>query len=150
MGVVLIVAGGFFAFRLWLSYQKTSVSRSWPEVPCVIEASRIVSERPTPSSAPAHRVEIRYRYTMAGREHVSTRIRHVEAAPTSHLHVAQAVQQQFPPASQRVCRVNPADPAESVLLPGTRAALYSIWFPLLFVAGGIGMLIGVWRRRRTA
>jgi hypothetical protein len=36
-----------------------------------------------------------------------------------------------------------------VLLPGTRAALYSIWFPLLFVAGGIGMLIGVWRRCKT-
>jgi two-component system nitrate/nitrite sensor histidine kinase NarX len=62
----------------------------------------------------------------------------------------QAVQQQFPPGTRQVCRVNPADPADSVLLPGTRAALYSIWFPLLFVAGGVGMLVGIARRRNPS
>ena len=149
MAMVLIAAGSFFAWRLWLSYQKTSISRSWPEVPCQIESSRIVSARPTPTSPLAHRVEIRYRYDFGGTSHVSTRIRHVEAAPSAHLDKVQAVQQQFPAATQRVCRVNPADPAESVLIPGTRAALYSIWFPLLFVAGGIGMLIGIFRRRHA-
>ena len=147
MGVVLIVAGSFFAWRLWLSYQLTSVSRSWPEIPCLIEASHIVSERPTPTSALAHEVKIRYRYEVGGISHVSTRIRHVEAAPSAHLDKVQAVQQQFPPGTRQVCRVNPADPADSVLLPGTRAALYSIWFPLLFVAGGVGMLVGIARRR---
>jgi hypothetical protein len=147
MGVVLIIAGSFFAWRLWLSYQKTSVSRSWPAVPCHIESSRIVSERPTPASSLAHRVEIRYRYQIDGVSHVSTRIRHVEAAPTAHREVALAVQQQFPPGSQRSCHVNPADHAESVLIPGTRAALYSIWFPLLFVAGGVGMIFGLARQK---
>lgn len=147
MGVVLIVAGSFFAWRLWLSYQKTSVSRSWPAIPCQIESSRIVSQRPTPASALAYRVEIRYRYQIKGVSHVSTRIRHVEAAPTAHRDVALAVQQQFPPGSERVCYVNPADQAESVLIPGTRAALYSIWFPLLFVAGGLGMLFGLARQK---
>ncbi len=149
MAVVLIAAGSFFAWRLWLSYQMTSVSRSWPEVTCQIEASRIVSARPTPTSPLAHRVEIRYRYEFGGSTHVSTRIRHVESAPSAHLDKVQAVQQQFPAGTQRVCRVNPENPAEAVLLPGTRAALYSIWFPLLFVAGGIGMLMGIFRRRHA-
>jgi hypothetical protein len=149
MAVVLIAAGSFFAWRLWLSYQMTSVSRSWPEVECQIEASRIVSTRPTPTSPLAHRVEIRYRYDFGGTSHVSTRVRHVEAAPSAHLDKVQALQQQFPAGTQQVCRVNPTNPAESVLIPGTRAALYSIWFPLLFVAGGIGMLMGIFRRRNT-
>jgi len=33
-----------------------------------------------------------------------------------------------------------------VLQHGSRAALYSIWFPLLFVLGGFGMLRGALRR----
>ena len=147
MGVVLIAAGSFFAHRMWLSYEKTSASRSWPEVPCRVESSRILTQRPTPASAPVHRVDVRYRYEVNGTAHVSTRIHVVEKAPTPHLEVARELQQQFPPGSQRTCRVNPADAGESVLIPGTRAALYSIWFPLLFVAGGLGMLIGVWRAR---
>jgi Protein of unknown function (DUF3592) len=149
MGIVLIAAGSFFAWRLWLSYQKTSVSRSWPAIPCEIESSKIVSERPNPSSALAHRVEIRYRYEMNGVKHISTRIRHVESAPTAHLDKALEVQLRFPPGTRQHCHVNPANSAESVLLPGTRAALYSIWFPLLFVAGGVGMLMGLFRRKTT-
>ncbi len=146
MGIVLIIAGSFFAHRLWLSYEKTAPSRSWPEVPCRIESSRIVTEKLTPTSAPVHRAEIRYRYEVAGAAHVSTRIHLVEKAATAHLEVVQALQRQFPPGSASVCRVNPDDAAHSVLIAGTRAALYTIWFPLLFVAGGLGMLIGAWRQ----
>jgi hypothetical protein len=45
--------------------------------------------------------------------------------------------------------VNPALPAEAVLEHASRAALYSIWFPLLFVVGGLGMLRGALKRART-
>jgi len=147
MAGVLIAAGSFFAWRLWLSYQMTSASRAWPEVSCQIESSRIVSARPTPASPLAHHAEVRYRYDYGGVTHVSTRIRHVESAPTAHLDKVLAVQQRFPAGTTQVCRVNPSNPAESVLIPGTRAALYSIWFPLLFVVGGIGMLAGLHRHR---
>jgi hypothetical protein len=148
MGVLLILAGCFFTWRLWLSYQKTSASRAWKETPCFILSSKLVSERVNDASPLTHRVEIRYRYSAGGEEHASSRIQVVEAAPTAHVEKARELQQQYPPQSEQVCYVNPQKPAESVLRRGTRAALYSIWFPLLFVIGGLGMLLGVLRQYR--
>ena len=146
MGLFLIVAGSFFAWRMWLSYEKAQITRQWSQVPCRILSSRIVSERPTPHSDPAHRVEVRYEYEVKGVKHSSTRIRQVESAPTLHLDDARQKQQLYPTGTTQACWVNPAAPDEAVLQHGSRAALYSIWFPLLFVLGGFGMLRGALRR----
>lgn len=146
MGVFLITVGVFFTWRLWLSYEKARVTRGWTPVPCRIVSSRVVSERPTPGSDNAHRAEVRYEYEINGLKHGGARIRQVEAAPTRHLDAAHETQIQYPPGSMRTCFVNPANPDEAVLEHSTRAALYSIWFPLIFVTGGIGMLRGASRR----
>lgn len=146
MGVFLIIAGSFFAWRMWLSYEKAQITRGWTQVSCHIVSSRIVSERPTPNSDPAHRVELRYEYEINGVKHSSTRIRQVEAAPTQHLDNVREKQISYPPGSTRTCFVNPATPDEAVLEHASRAALYSIWFPLLFVVGGLGMLRGALKR----
>jgi hypothetical protein len=37
------------------------------------------------------------------------------------------------------CRVHPRDPDFAVLKPDSLAPGYSIWFPALFVVGGLGM-----------
>lgn len=150
MGVSLILAGSFFAWRMWLSYEKAQVTRRWAEVPCRIVSSRVVSERPTPNSAPAHRVVLRYEYAFNGAPHSSTKIRQVEAAPSQHLEDVRQKQLGYPPGAQQRCFVNPQAPDEAVLEHASRAALYSIWFPLLFVAGGVGMLRGVLRRGRLS
>ena len=146
MGMFLIVAGAFFAWRMWLSYETAQITRNWSEVPCRILSSRIVSERPTPHSDPAHRVEVRYQYEFNGATHAGTRIRKVESAPSLHLDDVRQKQQQYPTGSQQVCFVNPTAPDEAVLQHASRAALYSIWFPLLFVLGGCGMLRGALKR----
>jgi hypothetical protein len=39
------------------------------------------------------------------------------------------------------CRVNPHDPDFAVLKPDSLAPGYSIWFPALFVIGGLGMTV---------
>lgn len=146
MGVFLIIAGSFFAWRMWLSYEKAQITRGWTQVSCRVVSSRIVSERPTPNSDPAHRAELRYEYEIDGVKHTGMRIRQVEAAPTQHLDKAREKQQAYPPGSTQKCFVNPASPDEAVLEHASRAALYSIWFPLLFVVGGLGMLRGALRR----
>lgn len=149
MGVLLMLVGSFFAWRMWLSYEKAQITRSWTQVPCRVVSSRVVSERPTPNSSPAHRVEVRYEYEINGVKHTSTRIRQVEAAPTQHLDKALEKQLNYPPGSSQTCLVNPAAPDEAVLEHASHAALYSIWFPLLFVVGGLGMLRGALKRSRT-
>lgn len=146
MGLFLIVAGSFFAWRMWLSYEKAQITRQWLQIPCLILSSRVVTERPTPHSDPAHRVEVRYEYEVNGVKHTGHRIREVESAPSAHLEDVRQKQQGYPPGSVQTCFVNPAAPDEAVLQHGSRAALYSIWFPLLFVLGGLGMLRGALRR----
>ncbi|WP_395735553.1 DUF3592 domain-containing protein [Prosthecobacter sp.] len=146
VGVFLIVAGSFFSWRMWLSYKEAQITRQWLQVSCRILSSRVVSERPTPHSDPAHRAEVRYEYEVNGVKHSGMRIRKVEAAPTLHLENARQKQQKYPPGSEQVCFVNPAAPDEAVLEHASRAALYSIWFPLLFVLGGFGMLRGAFRQ----
>lgn len=146
LGMLLMIAGSFFAWRMWLSYENAQVTRRWTQVPCRIVSSRIISERPTPNSPPAHRVEVRYEYEFNAVKRSSSRIRQVESAPTQHFDVAQLKQENYPTGSSQVCFVNPASPAEAVLQHASLAALYSIWFPLLFVVGGIGMIRGALRR----
>lgn len=43
--------------------------------------------------------------------------------------------------------VNPTEPNFAVLKPDTKAAGYSIWFPLLFVVGGLGIVVRAIVRR---
>lgn len=150
MGFFLIAAGLFFAWRMWLSYEKAQITRSWVQVPCRIVSSGVVTARPTPNSPPVYRAEVRYEYEFERRKHASARIRPVESAATPHLENAVQKQQSYPPGSQQMCFVNPAAPDEAVLEHATRAALYSIWFPLLFVAGGVGMVRGALRQRPRA
>ena len=50
-----------------------------------------------------------------------------------------------PPGARSVCYVNPASAGEAILEHASKAALYAIWFPLLFVLGG-GMM--AWRAVR--
>lgn len=148
MGLFLVIAGLFFAWRMWLSYEKAQITRRWTQVPCRIISSRVATERPTPNSPPAHRVDLRYEYQFKGVTHTGTHIRQVAAAPTQHLENARRKQQDYPPGTDHTCFVNPASPDDAVLEHSSRAALYSIWFPLLFVAGGVGMLRGAFRNHR--
>lgn len=147
MGVFLALAGLLFTWVLWRAFTLAETTRAWVETPCLIVSSRVQSERPSPNSNLAHRAEIRYAYEFAGKTWTGTRIKRVDSA-TGHEERVRAVVAEYPAGRRTVCHVNPARPEEAVLRHGTRAALYSIWFPLLFVAGGIGMTWNALRRSR--
>jgi hypothetical protein len=53
----------------------------------------------------------------------------------------------FPEGLKTMAFVNPAQPDFAVLKPDTKAAGYSIWFPLLFVVGGLGIVVRAIVRR---
>jgi hypothetical protein len=46
-----------------------------------------------------------------------------------------------------ICYVDPKSPDRAVLKRDTKAALYSIWFPCLFVIGGAGMILSALFRK---
>jgi hypothetical protein len=46
-----------------------------------------------------------------------------------------------------VCFVNPADPSFAILEKDSKAVIYTIWFPGLFVVGGLGMAVQALRKK---
>ena len=144
MGIALALAGVGFTWGLWNAWQKAEVTRRWTPTPCRIVSARVGSERPTPNSNVAYRAEVRYRYEFGGQTYTGERIRRVEGA-TGHQDAALRRVQKFPTGMETTCWVNPASPQEAVLQHSSRAALYAIWFPMLFVVGGSVM---AWRALR--
>ncbi len=134
-------AGGVFTAVLWQSYERAMETRKWIETPCRIVTSTVLSERPTPSSPVTHRFELRYEYVFAGARREGAKVKRTEG-PTPHRVKAEALAAEFPAGSTGACWVNPAKPDEAVLVHGSKAGLYAIWFPLLFVIGGAVM---AWR-----
>ena len=94
---------------------------------------------------------VRYRYSVGAQSYVSERIRRVDG-PKADREDAEAIREQYTPGQTVTCYVRPDDPQFAILKHDTRAALYTIWFPLLFVVGGLRMAWGAvraMRRRRV-
>ena len=93
-----------------------------------------------------YRVIVRYEYAVQGKTFVSERIKRSEGAKGDR-DDAESLREEFTPSQTITCFVNPADLTFAILRHDTRAPLYTIWFPLLFVVGGLRMAWGALRRR---
>jgi hypothetical protein len=146
MGLVLASAGVVFVVGLWNAWQRAEETRRWTETPCRVISSQVIPEQDKHNSTLKFRVQVRYEYEAASVKHTSERITRSDG-PKSNRDDAEALREEFSPGQQTVCWVNPTDATMSVLRHGTRAALYTIWFPLLFVIGGLRMAWVAWRTR---
>lgn len=129
------MAGLLFTWVLWRSYQRAMETRAWIETPCRIISSVVLSEHPTPHSPTAWRLGLQYEYENGGARHIGTKVKRVEGS-SPHKDKIEALGDTYPAGRKTVCFVNPARPQEAILEHATKAALYAIWFPLLFVIGG--------------
>ena len=93
------------------------------------------------------RFRVLYRYDWEGESYDSERYRLRGSSWSSMPDKAEALVERYPRGSIAECRVNPDSPAEAVLRQESKAPGYSLWFPLLFLVGGLGILIGAWRRK---
>ncbi len=144
MGLVLAGAGTVFVGVLWTAWQRAEETRRWTETPCRVLSSQLVPERDLHNSTLKFRVKVRYEYEAAGQKHLGDQIRRSDG-PKSNRDDAEALREEFFPGQNTVCWVNPKDPEISVLKHSTRAALYTLWFPLLFVVGGLRMAWAAWK-----
>lgn len=147
LGLLLVIPGLAFVILLWNSYQRAEETRHWTPTSCLITFSELLTEHVTPNSPLSYRAGIRYRYTFGGMRHDGSRIVRVDG-PTTDRAKAVTLTEKYPSGRETTCFVNPAQPDFAVLEHATRAALYSIWFPGLFVVGGAGMIFSAWRTRR--
>jgi hypothetical protein len=146
VGFALALVGGVFAALMWRSFQRARVVDSWPVVPCIILRSDVEERQIDPNSAVERRFAVLYGYEWQGAPLESQLLKLRGSMWSSKPAGADALLERYPEGSRQQCRVNPADPTIAVLEPESKAPGYSLWFPLLFVVGGLGVMGGAWRK----
>ena len=149
LGMILVIPGLAFVVLLWNSYERAEETRRWTPTPCLITFSELLTDRATPNSPITYRAGIHYRYTLEGVTYEESHVHRKGAdGPATDRSKAAALTEKYPPGREATCFVNPAQRDSAVLEHASRAGLYSIWFPCLFVAGGAGMIFSSWRSKR--
>ena len=148
LGLSLVLMGSVATAVLWYAFQKAEMTRHWTPVEAVIISSQLITDRPSPHSPLSYKPEIHYRYTLVGETYTGRGIERVDG-PSNKLDKPTALLKEFPAGKLVTCYVNPEHPQTAILKQGSRAPLYSIWFPLLFVVGGLGMVVSAFRTPRS-
>jgi len=139
LGLVLMVCGAFFCWWLFATWKKAARMDAWLPVEGQVLSSVVGTWQFNEFSSLEYEPRIRYRYEVDGRFHESGRIRRVPIR-SAHMDKAQSWVARYPAGVPVKVWVDPADPSAAVLKRDSKAALYSIWFPGLFIAGGAGLV----------
>jgi len=155
IGGTLLLSGLGVTALLFIPWQRARETQAWTEIPCVITLSEEKQSHTGDLAHTTHKVFLRYRYTVGDTAYESTRWRRVTYAgeddaglsrKTPHAREATALLEKYPAGSKTTCWVNPAAPGEAVLEHQSPAAIYTLWWPMLFAVGGAGMIWSVLRR----
>jgi hypothetical protein len=141
LGLLIAAAGAVFVFLMARSFERAREMRNWPQVPCVILSSETEERRHDPQSPAEFRVNVTFGYEWQGVRRTSDRPTWRGSSWTSKPDVIEFRSKEYTVGQQTVCYVNPADPDFAILKPDSLAPGYSIWFPALFVVGGLGITI---------
>lgn len=147
LGICLIAIGGVFMYVMWQSFQKANATRQWDEVPCVLLVSQ-KGERVIPNRNVEYQWQGKFQFSYQGASLIGTKLEPRGAKWTSKEEKVDAMLEKYKQGSTTICFVNPEFPEEAILKHDSRGAGYSIWFPGLFVIGGVGMIIGVLMKKK--
>lgn len=146
MGLVLIGAGSLFVYYLWGSYERASTMDSWVETPCVITSMDVDDSELNQRGMTKYVMEVKYAYEFDGQSYSGDRIKRLPTEASDPRKLKRHIEN-YKAGTATVCYVDPESPASAVLKRDTKAALYSIWFPGLFIIGGGGMILSALFRR---
>lgn len=146
MGLVLVVVGSVFVQYLYSAYERGAAMDSWEEVPCLIRSLEADDSQLNQRGMTKYILQVRYDYKFRGKEYEGTRIKRLPTEASDPRKLKSKIEA-YPAGRETVCYVNPENPEEAVLKKDTKAALYSIWFPCLFVVGGLGMIVSALFRK---
>jgi hypothetical protein len=141
LGLSLVLVGGVFVWLLGRSYLRAREMRQWPEVACVILSSELAERRHDENSALEFRHDLSFGYEWQGQAHTGDHLTLRGNPWSSKREMMEGRIKEFPVGKTTTCRVDPTNADFAVLKPDSLAPGYSIWFPGLFVIGGLGIVL---------
>lgn len=148
LGLILATAGALLCWYLWLAYQNAKLTDHWVRTPCEVIANHVDDSQFNQHGMPKFKLLISYRYRFADELRVSDQVRRSPLTSSSPEKIDKWLEK-YPNGLKTTCLVNPDDPDEAILKPNTKAPLYTMWFPGVFVFAGLGIalrsLVG-WRK----
>jgi len=139
LGLLLAAIGGLFVWVMAASALRAKATRNWPQVPCVILVSEIEERLHDPQSPVEYRHHVVFGYEWESARLTSEQVSLRGSAWSSKRDVVFERSMRYVAGDDGRCYVNPADPTFAILEPDSLAPLYSIWFPGVFVLGGLVM-----------
>lgn len=141
IGLSTAAIGGVFVYLLGQSFLHAKAMRAWPQVPCTILRSEVEERQHDPQSPFEYRHDLLYGYEFEG-EKLTSPLHTLRGNPWSkNRDEMQSRVAALPVGFRTTCFVCPSPPHTAVIKPDSLAPGYSIWFPCLFVVGGLVMAI---------
>ena len=140
LGLLIAVMGSMFVVFLVRGYSRAIETREWDPVPMKITNVEIF-ERRVGDGPKEYKPIVEYAFVYKDRASTSEGIKRTDGF-TKHMSKAQRVIRRYPVGKEGTCWVNPQDPTQTVLKHNTKAVLYTVWFPGLFVIAGLGIAVG--------
>lgn len=139
LGLILALLGGLFVALMARSFLRAREMRKWPEVACVILSSEVEQRQNDENSPAEFRQDLSFGYEWQGSAYTGDHLT-LRGSPwsSSRTTVEERVAT-YPVGKRTTCRVDPTNSNFAVLKPDSLAPGYSIWFPALFVVGGLGI-----------
>ena len=141
--------GVFFAAGCWMLYSFVfqpfwGVYRasSWQPTPCVIVSSKLEENQGDDSTS--YRIDITYKYEVAGREYRSDRFQFFGLASNTGVAGKREIVRNHPPGKKTTCFVDPRNPTEAVIERGLTWDMLWGFFALPFFLVGAGGLAFTW------
>lgn len=141
IGLALAAMGGLFVAMLWKGYVSAKETSSWELVPAVIMESKVSERKLGPSVPVEYHHELVYEFEVDGKFYRVDRSKRRENPYLKSKGKVQAEADRWKVGEKVEAWVNPENPEEAVLEHETRAPGYSIWFPGLFLVGGLGVFL---------
>lgn len=141
IGLAVAAMGVFFVGALWNSYQAAKETRAWTEVDAMVVESGVLERRFSKETAKEYSLKLLFEYQLEGKSHMGYQLKKRKNPWYRNEAKIDKLVELYPAGMQTKAFVNPVDHGEAVLAHETKAGGYSIWFPGLFVVGGLGCLL---------
>jgi hypothetical protein len=144
LGLSLAGAGAVTAVYLWMVYEKAVGMEAWVSRPAIIAESGAEVGHRDRFGLPRYRLKISYRYDFEGQTYLSNGVKRLPVVTKTREGLREWLER-FPEGVETICYVNPDDPGRALLVRDSKAALFSIWFPGIFILGGLGIAVSALR-----